>query len=213
MKTKALFPLAIALTGIAALGALGVYRVSLLPAELKLPISAALILYVLWIVSEFRITAGEAKKDAADDQGTCEAYATARFLTMLSALAFDAVWTEAGLWLPLGAMLFAGGIGFRVYAIRTLGRSYSHRVRTPSESAIISTGPYRFLRHPAYAGMLLAHVGIVVLFFNFFLLTMFALVFVPALVRRIQVEEKHLLRIPDYQAFAANRSRLVPGLW
>jgi protein-S-isoprenylcysteine O-methyltransferase Ste14 len=86
-------------------------------------------------------------------------------------------------------------------------------VRTPSENTIIADGPYRFLRHPAYAGMLLAHVGILVLFFNWFLLIAFTAVFVPVLVRRIRVEESHLLTIPEYQAFAAHRARVAPGIW
>jgi len=110
-------------------------------------------------------------------------------------------------------LLFFGGIGLRAYAIYSLGRLYSHRVRTPSENTIISSGPYRFLRHPAYAGMLLAHVGVLVLFFNWFLLVAFCCVFVPVLVRRIRVEESHLLAIPAYRTFAAGRARLAPGIW
>lgn len=212
-KNGSIFPLAIALTGLAGLVAAGVWRLSTLDAALVPVLGAVLALYAVWIVSEFRITAGETHKDTGDDKGTCEAYAIARFVTVLAALAFPSLWQGDGVWLPLGTALFVAGIGFRVYAIRTLGSFYSHRVRTPSAETIISTGPYRYLRHPAYAGMLLAHVGIVVLFFNWFVLTMFALVFVPALVRRIRVEEAHLLAIPRYAEFAAGRARVLPGVW
>lgn len=207
------FPLLIALAGIVGLAALGAWRIALTPTAMQWPLGLVLVGYAVWILSEFRITTGETKKDVNDDQGTCEAYAISRLLTVVAALAFDPVWASVGIWLPLGVALFVAGIAVRVYAIRTLGKAYSHRVRTPEATGIIASGPYRFMRHPAYTGMLLANAGIVVLFFNYFALLAFALVFVPVLVRRIHVEEAHLFNIPDYQAYATGRARLLPGLW
>lgn len=214
MKKKSVLPLVIALAGIAAMIAVGSYRFFSEQGTFKAPLIATVVaLYILWILSEFRITAGEASKSTEDDKGTCEQYAIGRFITMLSAIGFDSLWNTPGAWQPIGFALFLCGIGFRFYAIHTLGKFYSHRVRTPSENTIISNGPYRFLRHPAYAGMLLAHVGILVLFFNWFLLVAFLGIFIPVLVRRILVEEKHLLVIPEYEQFASTRARLAPGIW
>jgi protein-S-isoprenylcysteine O-methyltransferase Ste14 len=208
------FALAIAVTGIAAMIGVGGYQLAAAAGTFKAPLIAAVILlYIGWILSEFGVTVGESGKETGDDKGTCEAYAIGRFITMLAAFGFDSLWSSPGPWFFLGFGLFIGGIIFRTYAIRTLGRLYSHRVRTPSENTIIADGPYRFLRHPAYAGMLLAHVGILVLFFNWFLLTAFVGIFIPVLVRRIRVEEHHLLAIPEYQAFAAGRARVAPGIW
>ena len=171
-------------------------------------------LYLLWVLSEFRITAGESKKDSGDDRWTCEAYALARLLTVATALSVDSVWSTPGAWLLLGGAMFAGGIILRAFAIRTLGRSYSHRVRKPEAETIISDGPYRFLRHPAYSGMLLAHVGFVLLFFSWPLMLVFTAIFLPVLVRRILLEEQYLVQIlPAYEAFANGRARLVPGIW
>ncbi len=168
----------------------------------------------MWVLSEFRITAGAATKDTGDDRGTCEAYALARLLTVVTALSVDSVWTAPGLWLLLGVVLFVGGILLRASAIRTLGRSYSHRVRKPEAENIIDNGPYRFLRHPAYSGMLLAHTGFVLLFFSWPLVLVFTAVFIPVLVRRILLEERYLLTIlPAYGLFAQGRARLVPGIW
>lgn len=205
--------LIIALTGIGAMIAVGAYKFAVSEGVFQTLIAVIMISYIAWILSEFKITTGENKRDANDDQGTCEAYAIARFITMLAALAFNPVWETAGPWLPIGLVLFFGGIALRAYAIYTLGQFYSHRVRTPNGKTIISHGPYRFLRHPAYTGMLVAHVGILVLFFNWFLLVAVFGVFVPALVRRIRVEETHLLAIPEYREFAASRARLAPGIW
>jgi protein-S-isoprenylcysteine O-methyltransferase Ste14 len=208
------FALAIALCGIIAMIVVGGYRYTMAAGGFKAPlIAAVMLLYIGWIVSEFRVTVGESGKETGDDKGTCEAYAIGRFITMLAAFGFDSLWSEPGPWFHLGFGLFVGGMAFRTYAIHTLGRFYSHRVRTPNQNTIIADGPYRYLRHPAYAGMLLAHAGILVLFFNWFLLVAFVGVFVPVLVRRIRVEESHLLVIPEYRAFAAGRARVAPGIW
>lgn len=213
-KKRSNFTLFIALFAVAAMLALGGYKFLAAPDSFKGMLTGAItLIYVGWILSEFRITAGEASKDASTDQGTAESYAIGRFLTMLTALGFDSLWNAPGAWLPVGFAVFFCGVGFRVYAIRTLGSFYSHRVRTPDENTIVADGPYRFLRHPAYAGMLLAHVGILVLCFNWFLLIAFFMVFIPVLVRRIQVEETHLLDIPAYRSFAALRARVAPGIW
>ena len=169
--------------------------------------------YVLWVLSEWRITTADASQDTSTDRFTCEAYASARFLTMLAAFLPHALWAAPGLWLPIGLAVFAGGIALRAWAIVTLGRAYSHRVRTPEGMGIVSHGPYRHLRHPAYTGMLLAHVGIAVLFFNVFVALALCLALLPALVRRIRVEEAHLLSLPGYSDFAAARARLAPGVW
>jgi protein-S-isoprenylcysteine O-methyltransferase Ste14 len=213
-KTRSSFTLTIAIVAIITMAAIGAYKYLEAPGTFKAVVTGSLVLiYIVWILSEFRITAGEPSKDTSHDKGTGEAYAIGRFLTMLTAIGFESLWHGPGAWLPVGFALFFCGAGFRVYAIRTLGRCYSHRVRTPAENTIIADGPYRFLRHPAYAGMLLAHVGVLVLCFNWFLLVAFFGVFLPVLVRRIQVEESHLLAIPEYRTFAAPRARLAPGIW
>lgn len=203
----------IALCGIAALIACGLWRTFDAADSFHTLVGVTTLLYVLWILSEFRITAGQASQDTREDGGTCERYAIARFITMFTAFVFPSIWSGYGPWLPIGAALCFAGVALRIWAIRTLGSHYSHRVRTPGDDGIVRSGPYRVLRHPAYAGMLLAHLGILVLFFNWFLLVALCAVFVPALVLRIRVEEAALLRVPAYAQFAATRARLVPGLW
>lgn len=169
--------------------------------------------YALWLLSEWRISAGDKSRELQHDKLTCESYAVARLLTMVAAFLPAPLWTSIGPWLPIGAGLFVAGVLVRAWAIRSLGEAYSHRVRTPDGSVIVSHGPYRLLRHPAYAGMLLANIGVATLLFNPFVVAALAFAFVPAVVRRIRVEEAHLLAMPDYQAFATQRARLVPGVW
>jgi protein-S-isoprenylcysteine O-methyltransferase Ste14 len=223
------FPLAIALFGMVTVLLYGGYRaMTSANGELAWVMLGVVVVYAIWIASELRITASELGREATTDRGTCERYAIARGLTMLAALAFDPMWTELNAWVVLGCAVFLAGIALRGFAIYTLGKNYSHRVRHPQAKSsgdakadtnsdpvydIISNGPYRFVRHPAYSGMVLAHVGIVIVFFNWFVLLALSAIFLPALIRRIRVEEAHLLDIPAYRTFATGRARLVPGVW
>ncbi len=175
---------------------------------------AFMVLYVLWVFSEFKITAGEITKGASSaDKLTCEAYAIARVITVACALAFPTVWTEPGRWMIVGMGIFVASIIFRLVAIYTLGKFYSHRVRITNDHQIIDSGPYRWIRHPAYTGMFLAHIGLVIFFFNWFVLIALFFVFLPVLVRRILVEEKALFDLPGYKEFALERARLIPLAW
>ena len=86
-------------------------------------------------------------------------------------------------------------------------------VREVEAHEIVDSGPYRHIRHPAYAGMILANLGVVIFFFNLVTLILFLLVLIPAIILRIIIEEKTLFRIGGYEKFAQNRQRLIPSIW
>ena len=168
--------------------------------------------YVAWLLVESRVARGEIKKgDTKLDGGTLELYAFARAATVIGALALshEPTLTQA----TVGLALFVLAVLFRLHAIRVLGQFYSHRVRLVSEHKVVDYGPYRFIRHPAYTGMLLAHAGFTVLFFHPLSLAVFVFLFVPAVVLRILVEEKALYELPGYREYSASRKRLVPAVW
>lgn len=172
-------------------------------------------LYLLWIVLEKRISKRDASlsgKHCADG-GTCPVYAASQALTVLCALWFTPQWHAPNVMHAVGFMLFLAGVGYRWWAIRTLGEFYSYRVRSLDQQRIVTGGPYRFTRHPAYAGMILAHVGICLYFFSVASLASLFGALIPAILLRIAVEEKSLFEMPGYAAFARDRKRLIPGLW
>ncbi|MDA8133213.1 MAG: isoprenylcysteine carboxylmethyltransferase family protein [Desulfobacteraceae bacterium] len=170
--------------------------------------------YLLWLVFESSVSKkelGQGKKTR--DFGTCEIYALGQALTILSALWFRSRWILPGMIHILGGLIFCLGVIFRLWAIKTLGRYYSHIVREVKAHTIIDSGPYGFIRHPAYAGMILANAGVLIFFFNPQTAFFFFLILIPAILLRILVEEKTLVTINGYKEYADHKKRLIPFVW
>ena len=58
-----------------------------------------------------------------------------------------------------GLALVIAGCLFSVWARATLGRNWSASVTVKDQHELIVKGPYRFVRHPIYTGMLLSFIG------------------------------------------------------
>lgn len=189
-------------------------KLAVMEASLAIALGLVVVLYIAWLLGEGRIAVGETSKDKTRfDRGTCELYAFARAATVLTALDLPTLWGRLGLWYPIGLILFVGGVALRLTAIRVLGRFYSHRIRLAESHTIVSRGPYRILRHPAYTGMIAAHLGFVICFFNWISLAILLFGLVPAVVVRIRFEERALFELDGYPEYARMRRRLVPLLW
>lgn len=117
--------------------------------------------------------------------------------------------------LSAAVVLLVSGVAVRWAAIFTLGRYFTANVAIHPGQRIIRTGAYRYVRHPAYSGLLLAFLGIGVAFDNWIgLLAMFVPI-VAALLYRMRVEERALAEMlgPDYADYCAGTKRLIPGVY
>lgn len=119
----------------------------------------------------------------------------------------DAAW--------LGIALAALGLVLRPWAMRTLGASYSRNLRTDADQKLVTEGPYRWVRHPGYAGSLAVWVGATLAFHNWLATVAVAGLMTVAYGWRIRSEEQLLLeRFGDaYRAYAVKTARLVPGVF
>jgi len=112
-------------------------------------------------------------------------------------------------------VLLVSGVALRVWAILTLDRFFTFVVGIADDHEVVRIGPYRFIRHPGYAGALLGMLGIGVGFGNW--LSVLALLVIPiaALAVRIRVEEATLVSAlgEQYRAYARQTSGLIPGVW
>ena len=119
-------------------------------------------------------------------------------------------------WLSFsGVGLVTLGIALFIWARRALGKSYSGHVSVKTGQALVQNGPYRLIRHPAYAGYLLMALGISLGYSSLAGLTSVLALLLPGLIYRVKVEEKLLTGHfgEAYRQYADRVKRLIPGIW
>ncbi|MDE3155750.1 MAG: hypothetical protein KGN76_11645 [Acidobacteriota bacterium] len=100
----------------------------------------------------------------------------------------------AGWWLPAGIVVFAAAKGLKYWAMATLGERWSFRVIVLPGVPLVKVGPYRWLRHPNYVGVMGELAGAALLLHAPRTGAASLVVFGALLVRRIRVEERALDR-------------------
>jgi protein-S-isoprenylcysteine O-methyltransferase Ste14 len=116
----------------------------------------------------------------------------------------------------IGLAVVVSGVALRAWCFHTLGHYFTLTVQTSADQPVITAGPYRVLRHPSYTGLLLALLGVaMVAIRNWLSLLVVAVAVGGALVYRIRVEERALLRDlgANYRSYADTHKRLVPFVW
>jgi protein-S-isoprenylcysteine O-methyltransferase Ste14 len=114
-----------------------------------------------------------------------------------------------------GLFFLAGGIAIRWAAVRTLGKYFTSTVVIKRGHRLIRTGLYKHLRHPAYAGTLLAHLGLGLSFSNWFALALSSFPYFLVVWYRMRVEERALAEAfgPEYAIYRKTSKRLIPRLY
>jgi protein-S-isoprenylcysteine O-methyltransferase Ste14 len=124
---------------------------------------------------------------------------------------------ERGHWpaapVAAGVILLVSGAAWAIAAVRTLGRSLSALPQPRRDAELITSGPYRLVRHPIYTGMIAIAAGWSLALSSWAALALAALlaIWLDAKSRR----EEALLRgrYTGYDAYARRvRRRLVPFL-
>ena len=123
---------------------------------------------------------------------------------------------DGGWWLVgFGLAIFCAGVAFRFWAMLVLGRFFTFRVSIQEGHRVVATGPYRFVRHPGYTGLLLACAGLGIACSNALSLAVMILLPLAGILVRIRVEERALNRAlgDAYATYASGKARLIPGIW
>jgi protein-S-isoprenylcysteine O-methyltransferase len=112
----------------------------------------------------------------------------------------------------IGLGLFVLGLIIRWIAIVHLGRFFTVNVAIAEDHQLITTGPYRYVRHPSYTGTLLIFLGFGLCMLNIFSLAAIFLPITAAFLWRMHVEEAALRQAfaDRYQTYAASTPRLIP---
>jgi protein-S-isoprenylcysteine O-methyltransferase Ste14 len=115
----------------------------------------------------------------------------------------------------VGLALMLAGIVLRGWSFLTLGDYFTFTVQVSDDQKVVTAGPYRLLRHPSYAGILLICIGVGLAGANWVGLAVLAFLPLALLLYRIHIEERALLTTlgERYRDYALGRKRLVPLVW
>ncbi|MES1189638.1 MAG: isoprenylcysteine carboxylmethyltransferase family protein [Steroidobacter sp.] len=91
----------------------------------------------------------------------------------------------------VGILFTLAGLGFSVWARLELGRNWSGTVTVKHDHELVTTGPYRVVRHPIYTGMLLAFIGVAIANAEWRGIVALVLAFI-ALLKKFKTEERFM---------------------
>ena len=113
----------------------------------------------------------------------------------------------------LGLLLIPAGLALREWAIIKLGRFFSRTVQLEAGHKIITDGPYRWIRHPSYTGMILIYLGIAFALGTWLGVFLTLGLMLGAIMYRISIEEKVLIEAfgAAYRDYSKRTWRLFPG--
>lgn len=111
---------------------------------------AWILFWVYWLVSAFAVKEGRGSRRRVPLNG----------LTALSVVLVVRVFRGGSLSVhspvlgAIGAVVFAAGIAVAIRARVHLGRNWGMPMTQKAEPELVTSGPYRFVRHPVYSGLL-----------------------------------------------------------
>jgi protein-S-isoprenylcysteine O-methyltransferase Ste14 len=111
-----------------------------------------------------------------------------------------------------GVAMFAAGLGLAISARAYLGGNWGMPMSRKDEPELVTTGPYRFVRHPIYSGVVLAMIGTALASYLYWLLV--ALALGAYFLYCAGVEEQILAETfpASYPGYRARTKRLIPFL-
>ena len=116
----------------------------------------------------------------------------------------------------LGATMFALFVAsnlMRLWVVRALGELWSVQVMDSTRLGVVTTGPFRFVRHPNYVGVILEMISLPLIHTAWITALATCAGYAIALSLRIRAEESVLMANPEYRAAMGHKPRFLPGLF
>jgi len=189
--------------------------------------AAATVLYSVsigaWVVFELILIIRDfvrGKGSTERDRGSRIVIRLALYATLIPAVVSPAV--APALRIPhhtlvvlAGVIVIWVGLAIRLWAVVTLGGSFRTTIEVDAGQSVVSRGPYRWIRHPSYTGLLLILVGVGIGIDNWLAVAVCFILPPIALLYRIRWEEAELIRVlgDSYRAYESRTKRVIPGIW
>ena len=115
----------------------------------------------------------------------------------------------------IGAAIAWLGMLVRWWSFLTLGQLFTTIVQTSPDQPIVDRGPYRWVRHPSYTGLVAAFLGFGLMLGNWIGMLISVGLVLAAVIYRLRGEERALVeaRGAAYLEYAKDRARLLPFIW
>lgn len=113
----------------------------------------------------------------------------------------------------IAVIVTAAGIGFAIWARRHLGANWSSQPSLKEGHELVTSGPYRLVRHPIYTGIIFAFIGTALI--DSALWGVILLFVTVMFIRRVYVEDGLMTRqFPDqYPEYKKRTKALIPFVW
>lgn len=110
-------------------------------------------------------------------------------------------------------VIFLAANCVRWWVIRTLGNHWNVQVMDSTSLGIITSGPFRYVRHPNYAAVFSEMVALPLIHTAWITAAVGSLAHVVVLSQRLGTEERVLLANPEYRASMGQKPRFIPGIF
>jgi len=127
----------------------------------------------------------------------------------------ELTWRSPGMYGVVGVAVMLVGMRLRQSAARALGRHFTVVLSVLPDHELVASGPYRWLRHPNYAGLLLIAIGTALMVRSPLFLAGTFVLWLPLALLRMRAEERILQgRLgARWTEYANGRWSLVPGVY
>ena len=113
---------------------------------------------------------------------------------------------------PMFAIFLAAN-ALRWWVIRSLGAHWNVQVVDSTRLGVVTSGPFRYVRHPNYAAVFSELLALPLIHTAWITAIAGAIAHVGVLAQRLSTEEPVLLANPDYRAAMSGKPRFLPGLF
>ncbi len=109
--------------------------------------------------------------------------------------------------------IFLAANAVRWWVIRTLGEHWNVQVMDSTRLGVVTSGPFRYVRHPNYAAVFAEMLALPLIHTAWITATAGAIAHMGVLAQRLSTEERVLFASPEYRAAMTGKPRFLPGLF
>ena len=109
--------------------------------------------------------------------------------------------------------IFLSANAVRLWVVRTMGKHWNVQIMNSMGLGVVTSGPFRFVRHPNYAAVLLEVFSLPLVHTAWITALLGSIAYAVTIAQRIAIEENVLFANADYRAAMAGKPRFLPRLF